>query len=58
MMAKYKAKKYIDKFDSYKGLKTSDWMDLNNGKVVELDKVPAMAKEYLEEVKSKNKESK
>jgi|TARA_R100000149_G_C5792254_1_gene83260 hypothetical protein len=57
-MAKYKAKKAIDRFDCYKGLKIDDWRDLNAGKVVDLDKVPNEAKEYLEEVKQKIKESK
>ena len=35
-MAKYKAKKAIDRFDCYKGLKIDDWRDLNAGKVVDL----------------------
>ena len=57
-MAKYKAKKAIDRFDCYKGLKLDDWRDLNDGKTVELKEVPSEAKDYLEEVKQKNKESK
>jgi hypothetical protein len=28
LMAKYKAKKAIDRFDCYKGLKIDDWKDL------------------------------
>ena len=58
MMAKYKAKKAIDRFDCYKGLKLDDWRDLNDGKTVELKEVPNEAKDYLEEVKQKSKESK
>ena len=57
-MAKYKAKKAIDRFDCYKGLKLDDWRDLNDGKTVELKEVPNEAKDYLEEVKQKSKESK
>ena len=57
MMAKYKAIKYINESDSYKGLNTEDWEALNRGEAVDLDKVPEAAKDYLEEVKNK-KESK
>tara|TARA_R110002167_G_scaffold124787_2_gene304465 strand:+ start:2717 stop:2887 length:171 start_codon:yes stop_codon:yes gene_type:complete len=56
-MAKYKATKYINESDSYKGLSTEDWESFNRGETVELDKVPSAAKEFLEEVKNK-KESK
>lgn len=58
MMAKYKAKKPIDQFESYKGLNTEDWNALNNGKSVDLDKVPEAAKDFLEKVTSSKKESK
>ena len=57
MMAKYKAIKYINESDSYKGLTTEDWEALHRGETVELDEVPAAAKDYLEEAKKK-KESK
>jgi len=57
MMAKYKAIKYINESDSYKGLTTEDWEAFNRGETVELDKVPEAAKDYLEEAKKK-KESK
>tara|TARA_A100001011_G_C13891995_1_gene667407 strand:- start:11 stop:184 length:174 start_codon:yes stop_codon:yes gene_type:complete len=57
-MAKYKAKKYISQFGSYKGLDNEDWKALNRGEVVELKVVPDEAKEYLEKVNSSKKESK
>jgi len=37
------------------GLDTQDWYELNAGNKVELSKVPELAKDYLEEVKSKVK---
>jgi len=58
MMAKYKAIKFIDQFDSYKGLKKDDWEALNRGEAVELDKIPETAKDFLEQVNSRKKESK
>ena len=57
-MAKYKAKKPISSFGSYKGLTTEDWNALNSGKSVDFDKVPEAAKEFLEKVTSSKKESK
>ena len=57
MMAKYKSKKFMSQFDSYKGLKVEDWEAFNRGETVDLDVVPEAAKEFLEEVKNK-KESK
>lgn len=57
MMAKYKAKKYINESDSYKGLTIEDWEAFNRGETVELDKVPEAAKGYIEKEKNK-KESK
>jgi len=57
-MAKYKAKKPISMFGSYKGLTTKDWFALNNGESVELKEVPEAAKEFLEKIKSNKKESK
>ena len=49
-MAKVKKKKdcMIPSSDSYKGLSFSDWEALNDGQAVELEKVPDMAKPYLE----------
>ena len=58
MMAKYKAIKYINESDSYKGLTIEDWEAFNRGETVELDKVPEAAKEFLEKVNSSKKESK
>ena len=58
MMAKYKAKKPISSFGSYKGLTTEDWNALNSGKSVDFDEVPEAAKEFLEKVTPSKKESK
>ena len=58
MMAKYKSNKFIDQFDSYKGLKKDDWEAFNRGEIVELDEVPEAAKDFLEKVTSSKKESK
>tara|TARA_R100000742_G_C4235210_1_gene55947 strand:+ start:197 stop:376 length:180 start_codon:yes stop_codon:yes gene_type:complete len=58
MAKKYKSKQFIDQFDCYKGLKIEDWEAFNRGEVVELEEVPKEAQEFLEEVKSKSKESK
>ena len=58
MMAKYKSNKFIDQFDSYKGLKKDDWEAFNRGEEVELDKVREAAKEFLEKVNSSKKEAK
>ena len=58
MMAKYKAIKPIDQFESYKGLNIEDWNALNKGKSVDLDKVPEAAKDFLEKVTPSKKESK
>ena len=58
MMAKYKAKKYINHYNSYNGLDVEDWEKLNNGEIVELSEVPSEAARYLEKVTSSKKESK
>jgi len=49
-MAKVKKKKdcMIPSSDSFKGLSFSNWEALNDGQAVELEKVPDMAKPYLE----------
>ena len=52
---KVKLKSMDDKISSnqnYCGLELSDWTALNQGKGVELDKVPKLIKEQVEEVKS------
>ena len=58
-MAKVKKKKdcMIPSSDSFKGLSFSNWEALNDGQAVELEKVPDMAKPYLEG-QSDNKNSK
>ena len=52
MASKQKVKKkkdcMIPSSDSYKGLSYEDWEALNDGQAVELEKVPDMAKPYLE----------
>ena len=55
-MAKYKAKKYINHYNSYNGLEKKDWEKLNEGKEVELKEVPKEAKRFLEKVNMKNLE--
>jgi hypothetical protein len=56
-MAKiYKLKdKSMPRRPSFLGLDTQDWYELNAGKKVELKELPKLAKDYLEEVKSKVK---
>lgn len=46
-----KKDKLIPSHSSFCGLKTSDWEKLNNGKTVELKKIPELAKQYIVEVK-------
>jgi len=59
MAKKYKLKdKLMPRKPSFLRLDYSDWAKLNGGKSVELDRVPELAKDYLEEVKSKVKEVK
>jgi len=56
-MAKiYKLKdKLMPRQPSFLGLETEDWYSLNAGNKVELDKLPELAEDYLEEVKPKIK---
>ena len=56
-MAKtYKLKKdLIPRKPSFLKLDYKDWANLNNGQSVSLSVVPKLAKDYIEEVKSKNK---
>jgi|TARA_B100001287_G_C22516786_1_gene450845 hypothetical protein len=59
MAKKYKLKdKLMPSKPSYLKLDYSDWVQINGGKSVELENVPELAKDYLEEVKSKVKEVK
>ena len=53
---KYIAKKQIPIDDEFKGLKTVDWDNLNNGEAVELEKVPHKVKPYLEKANKKKEE--
>jgi hypothetical protein len=59
-MAKVKKKKdcMIPSSDSFKGLTFSDWEALNDGQAVELEKVPDMAKPYLEGQSDNKKDKK
>jgi hypothetical protein len=52
---KYKAKKELPMTGSYCGLDEMVWSQFNSGETVELEEVPALAEEYLEEVKNKKK---
>ncbi len=55
------AKKYQMKDDvmpkgkDYLGLDWAEWASLKNGKIVELDKMPKKAKDFLVEVKNQKK---
>ena len=49
-----KAIKHIDTSDSYHGLCMEDWFDLNAGKSIDLKKIPAVLKGYVEKEKKKN----
>ena len=56
MVKKYKLKdKLMPRKPSFLKLDYSDWAKLNSGQSVELDKIPELAKNYLEEAKSKIK---
>ena len=56
MAKKYKLKDgLMPRRPSFLGLDTQDWYELNAGNKVELSKLPELAKDYLEEVKSKVK---
>lgn len=57
-MARYKKTKDIPQWDSYKGLQKDQWEALNRGEAVELESVPAAAKEFLEKNSNSKKESK
>lgn len=54
MAKKYKLKdKLMPRKPSFLKLHPEDWANLNGGKSIELDNVPSIAKDYLEEVKIK-----
>ena len=52
---KYVAKKELPMSGSYCGLDVVKWSQLNAGETVELDSVPMLAEEYLEQVNKKKK---
>ena len=53
MAKKYKLKEDVfPKEKNYLGLGWANWVNLKNGKVVELENIPKEAKDFLEEVKS------
>ena len=41
---------------SHQGLRYTDWFKLNSGKSIEIDSIPELIKDKVEEVKSKTKE--
>ena len=52
MKIKLKGGEKLSSNMNYYGLELGDWVALNQGKVVELDVVPKLIKEQVEEVKS------
>ena len=45
----------VPKFNSHSGFSRDQWNNLNSGKSVTVDSIPEVAKQYFEEVKSKDK---
>ena len=41
----------VPKYNSHSGFSRDDWNKLNEGKTVDLDALPEVAKEFVEEVK-------
>ena len=41
----------VPKFNSHSGFSRENWNKLNEGKVVDVDMIPEVAKNYVEEVK-------
>ena len=41
----------VPKYNSHSGFSCNDWNKLNEGKVVDVDMIPEVAKDYVEEVK-------
>ena len=52
MKIKLKKDVQLSRSNHFCGLKYEDWLDLNNGKVVEFDKVPELIKGKTEEISS------
>ena len=52
MKVKLKNGEKLSSMNNYCGLDLDSWKALNQGKEVELDKVPKLIKEQVEEVKS------
>ena len=53
MKIKLKKDVQLSRSNHFCGLKYEDWLDLNNGKGVEFDKVPELIKGKTEEISSK-----
>ena len=53
---KVKAIERIPRSDSFKGLSTEDWENLNAGKEIDLNEIPEPAKPYLNISKAKKKD--
>ena len=55
MKIKLKKDVQLSRSNHFCGLEYKDWLDLNNGKVVEFDKVPdsILVKDKIEEVSTK-----
>jgi len=45
----------IPKFNSHSGFSREQWNKLNEGKTVEVDAIPEVAKQFVDEVKTKGK---
>lgn len=56
IIMKVKATERIPRSDSFKGLSTEDWENLNAGKEVDLNEIPEPAKPYLNISKAKKKD--
>ena len=52
MKIKLKKDVQLSRSNHFCGLEYKDWLDLNNGKVVEFDKVPELIKGKTEEISS------
>lgn len=53
MKVKLKKDEQISSINSRFGLMYNDWLDLNNGKTIELDSIPEALKDKLIELKQK-----
>ena len=54
MKIKLKNKK-LNRWDSYGGFSVEDFTALNSGEAIEIDNIPDISKDLVEEVKSKTK---